>query len=163
MIEKKTYKDTLEAVKKLADVAQHLPKAVKECKDVVADFKKLEQAIASMKSPKNFVFHVTKDIIVNHTQIYQDMENLVNDYKKKNFYDFGLNLGNALYKILLGAKVIEISPVEAFDIDFVQGIQWPWSGKTKKAEEEIKITGKVILGLLVGFGEGVTDSVDQCI
>ena len=66
LLEKKTYKDTLEAIKKFADAAEYLPKAIKECKASYEAIEKLINAIESFKSPRSFIFHVGKDIIVNH-------------------------------------------------------------------------------------------------
>ena len=43
--------------------------------------KKLTTAIAAMSNPKDFAFHIGKDLVVNGKDIYREINTAVSDWK----------------------------------------------------------------------------------
>ena len=70
----------MKALKELAQVAKEIPDAVNACKSTYDSLADLVKAIEVLSSPKEFVFHVAKDILVNGVQIYHDVEVMITDY-----------------------------------------------------------------------------------
>merc|ERR1712083_1216580 len=59
-------------------------------------------AFKSMTSPMSFVFHVGKDLIVNGADIYHEIYASVSDFKAQKWGDFGVDIGTALHKLIIG-------------------------------------------------------------
>lgn len=64
-LEKKELQAYIEAMKELVDIAKDLPQAMKECGATEKDIEPIVEALASMKNPYTFAFHLGKDILVN--------------------------------------------------------------------------------------------------
>lgn len=56
-------------------------------------------------SPYTLAYHVGEDILINGVQIYHDVEGALTAYYSQDYYSFGLFMGNALSKTLLGKGV----------------------------------------------------------
>merc|ERR1719253_1114692 len=57
-----------------------------------------------MSSPSSFAYHVGKDIIVNHEDIYHEIVTAISDYHAQKWLDFGVQVGTALHKIIIGTS-----------------------------------------------------------
>mmetsp|Transcript_52725 Transcript_52725/g.94628 ORF Transcript_52725/g.94628 Transcript_52725/m.94628 type:complete len:451 (-) Transcript_52725:90-1442(-) len=101
---KKDATDVLAGLRKLSDALKAFPDALQDCKALEEDVKQVIKALMSMSSPHEFIYHVGKDLIVNHAAIYHEITTAIEDYKAKKFEDFGLQLGLALHKIIIGTK-----------------------------------------------------------
>lgn len=82
----------------------HVKPAITDCKGVVADLEKLEKMAAIFESPTSFIYHVGKDLIVNGSQIYHEIDDSVTQYKNQNYEKFGEDVGMALAKLILGEE-----------------------------------------------------------
>merc|ERR1712083_175820 len=80
-----------------------LPADLKACKAVESDIVQFVNAFKSMATPTSFAFHVGKDLIVNGANIYHEIYASVNDFKAQKWGDFGVNIGTALHKLIIGA------------------------------------------------------------
>jgi len=100
--EKKTATDVLNGLKLLAGAFEGLPADLKACKAVESDIVKFVSAFKSMATPTSFAFHVGKDLIVNGTDIFHEIYALVSDFKAQNWAAFGVDIGTALRKLVVG-------------------------------------------------------------
>jgi hypothetical protein len=73
-----------------------------DCSHIKADWAKLEQMAAIFKSPSSFAYHVGKDLIINHADIYHEVSAAIKDYDQKLWFDFGYQVGEAAAKTILG-------------------------------------------------------------
>ena len=70
--------------------------------------------ISIINSPRSFVYHTGKDLLINGVQIYQDIEGGLKDYKAEQWEAFGEDVGNGLAKLLLGEQEAEENNVFLF-------------------------------------------------
>eukprot|EP00931_Biecheleriopsis_adriatica_P078734 TRINITY_DN52156_c0_g1_i1.p1 TRINITY_DN52156_c0_g1~~TRINITY_DN52156_c0_g1_i1.p1 ORF type:complete len:491 (-),score=131.68 TRINITY_DN52156_c0_g1_i1:151-1572(-) len=103
-IKKKDAVDVLAGLRELSDALKELPVALQDCKALDADVKRVLTALRAMHSPHQFLYHVGKDLIVNHASIHQEISAAMEDHKAKRFEDFGIHIGLALHKIIIGSK-----------------------------------------------------------
>jgi len=101
--EKKTAKDVLNGLKLLSNAFEGLPADLKACKAVESDIAEFVKAFKSMATPTTFAFHVGKDLIVNGADIYHEIYASVNDFRARKWASFGVDIGTALHKLLVGA------------------------------------------------------------
>merc|ERR1711981_351370 len=95
LLEKKDAHDVLDGLGKLGSALELLPKAVQNCdaaaKDVKDEAPKLLRALEALRHPKEFAFHVGKDLIVNHADIFHEVGAAINDYRSQNYEECGRN------------------------------------------------------------------------
>jgi len=103
-LEKKTAGDVLKGLKLLAEALKEVPAEMKACKAVEADVEEIINALKTMASPTSFVSHVGKDLIVNGADIFHEVHTAVDDYKTQKWFDFGVQVGTALHKLIIGAE-----------------------------------------------------------
>merc|ERR1719150_3651480 len=101
--EKKKSKPVMRGLQELADALHELPDALATCKASASDVKQIAHALAQFHSPKSFVFHIGKNLIVNRHEIYSEITTSVNDYRAQKWSDFGVQVGLALHKLIVGA------------------------------------------------------------
>jgi hydroxypyruvate isomerase len=106
LLEKKDATDVLNGLGKLGSALELLPKVVDTCDDAAKDVKdeapKLFKALEALKHPKSFVFHVGKDLVVNHADIFSEVSAAIDAYHAQNFEECGKSTGEALSKLLVG-------------------------------------------------------------
>jgi len=95
----------LAGLKQLSEALDGFPKAMESCKAAAHDVEHIASALATLRSPKAFAFHVGKDLLVNHHDIFQEISTAVADYKSQSFKDFGVQVGMALRKLLVGLEI----------------------------------------------------------
>jgi len=103
-LEKKTAPEVLKGLKLLVAAFQGLPADLKACKAVESDVEEIVNAFKQMTSPSAFAFHVGKDIVVNHEDIYHEIMTAISDYHGQKWLDFGVQIGTALHKLIIGAQ-----------------------------------------------------------
>jgi len=102
--EKKDAYDVLKGLKALAGGLHTLPDALRACKAAESDIEQLVDALKQFSTPKSFAFHVAKDLVVNGRDIFSEIYQAVGDYKAGKFEDFGVSIGTALHKLIIGTK-----------------------------------------------------------
>jgi hypothetical protein len=50
-----------------------------------------------MATPKTFIFHIGKNLIVNGRDIYKETKTAVIDWDNKDYHDVGVNVGKMLF------------------------------------------------------------------
>merc|ERR1711933_10075 len=132
--------------------------------------------MGQIHSPKAFVFHVGKDLLVNHRDIFQEISTAVVDYKARNFTDFGVQVGMALRKLIVGdmltaagataakeAEFIAVGLVEGFvsDQPDLQTCVGHSGSSVKDVEEAVKdFEKKTASGVLAGLRK-LSESLDE--
>jgi len=101
-LEKNHSSGVLAGLKELAEALAPVPKAIGSCAAAAHDVEHLAAALASMRSPKAFAFHVGKDLLINRHEIFHEISTAVADYKAGSFEDFGVQIGMALHKLIVG-------------------------------------------------------------
>ena len=66
------------------------------------DFDNINLIASAWYSPLSFVFHDGKDLVFNGKDIYNYINEAVEFFKKKQYYNFGLKIGHASEKIFAG-------------------------------------------------------------
>merc|ERR1711907_359318 len=106
LLEKKDAHDVLDGLGKLGSALELLPTAVQKCDDAAKEVKdeapKLLKALETLKHPVEFAYHVGKDLIVNHADIFQEVSEAIDDYHAQKWEECGKSTGAALSKLLLG-------------------------------------------------------------
>merc|ERR1712167_96023 len=83
-------------------------------------------------------YHFGKDLLVNGKSIFNDVNSAITDYKAKDWYDFGVAIGDASAKTLLGAEEMQLSETvqgmtEAFGLKIDIGALLACIGEEDKA------------------------------
>jgi len=103
-LEKKTATDVLNGLKLLVEAFKELPADLTACKAVEADVKEIIAAFKQIHSPTSFAYHAGKDLVVNHEDIFHEIEAAIADYKAQKWLDFGVQVGTALHKLIIGVQ-----------------------------------------------------------
>merc|ERR1712078_131953 len=134
LFEKKDAHDVLDGLAKLGSALELLPTAVQNC-DAAA---KLVKALEALKHPKEFAFHVGKDLMVNHADIFRDVSASIDDYHAQEWENCGKDTGAALSKLLVGTNEMSLA-------------LWPWH-----RDDQWSV---LLKGVLEGFG--LTKDLDK--
>jgi len=100
----------LAGLKELGNVLQLVETDMKDCSAAKEDWPRLKALADVFKSPKNFAFHVGHDILVNGKDIFHEIEDSISEYKAENWEQFGLDVGTAAAKTILGDEEQEEEP-----------------------------------------------------
>lgn len=116
-----------------------------DCKHAEEEIMVVVHAIESLTSPWELVYHVGKEIIVNHKDIFHDVEGAIENWDSKSYENFGKNIGDII-ALLSGIKEPEheIFPVVN-------------SSDTKKTVELI------FEGILLGFMDKEAPDAMACV
>merc|ERR1711959_304611 len=93
-----------------------------EKKDAKAEAEKIEAALALMKHPLHFAYHVGHDLLVNRVDIFHEVDAAVTAYKGAQWEVFGQNVGAALNKLIVGTPtemLVALPPAEAKNVEEV--------------------------------------------
>lgn len=104
--EKETAKDVMEGLGELEHALHELPAAITACKADENTVKDIVNALSQFKSPIAFAYHGGKNLVVNRHDIYKEITTAVSDYKAKKWLDFGVQVGTALHKLIIGAEIV---------------------------------------------------------
>ena len=102
--EKETFDDTESGIKLLGAAVTLIPDAMTNCKDIVADFQKLVDMAEQFADPATFAWDVAESLVVNGVDIYHKVSSAVDYYHSSDYYNFGVEIGEALSEVLLGAE-----------------------------------------------------------
>ena len=90
--------------------------ALSEALQVKDEAPKLLKALEALKHPKEFAFHVGKDLIVNHADIFREVSASIDDYHAQKWEDFGKDTGAALSKLLVGTNEMSAAEDEMWPV-----------------------------------------------
>lgn len=79
----------IDGMKELADLFKQVKAGMSDCASIKADWEKLEKMVEVFDSPTSFAYHVGKDLVVNGSDIFKEIETAVTDYEARNWEDFG--------------------------------------------------------------------------
>eukprot|EP00429_Kryptoperidinium_foliaceum_P063443 CAMPEP_0176057478 /NCGR_PEP_ID=MMETSP0120_2-20121206/28628_1 /TAXON_ID=160619 /ORGANISM="Kryptoperidinium foliaceum, Strain CCMP 1326" /LENGTH=489 /DNA_ID=CAMNT_0017390989 /DNA_START=79 /DNA_END=1548 /DNA_ORIENTATION=+ len=95
--------DRLRGLRTLAEALHELPVMLKACKAIAEDIEEMQSALSQIHSPAEFAFHVGKDLLVNHHNIYGEVQAAVVAWHAHKFEGFGIQVGEALRQLTLGS------------------------------------------------------------
>ena len=102
--EKKSAKGVIDGLKEVAQMYKVAKDGMHECSKGKADWDKLDAMIKEWSSPWSFAYHVGHDLVVNGKDIYKEVDSSITAYKAKDWYNFGVDIGEASAKTFLGSK-----------------------------------------------------------
>ena len=94
--------NVINGLKAVGDLIKQVQAGMKDCSSTQADWARLKAMAEVMSSPKSFVYHVGKDLLINGREIYGEINTAVTDYDKQDWEGFGFNVGEAAAKTILG-------------------------------------------------------------
>jgi uncharacterized protein YecA (UPF0149 family) len=147
LIEKEDAKDVLDGLADLGKALETLPQAIATCKagaeDLKENGKKLEKALTLLEHPKEFVYHVGKELMLNGKDIFREVFAAKSDYDAKSYEAFGKDVGEVLAKLLLtdepSVELVSLSkPADpTYWMDVVKGVGEGFGfGATEQAVKE---------------------------
>lgn len=89
-------------IEMIGTIVQQLSTDLTDCEKIVADTTKLEDMAKTFKSPWSFAYHVGKDLIVDGSDIFHEIEESITNYDAGQYYEFGEDVGKALSLVLVG-------------------------------------------------------------
>jgi hypothetical protein len=104
LLEKKTPSSVLAGLKDLGKAYGALKDGLVKCKAAEAEIQAFVKAIEQFKTPEQFAFHVGKDLLVNGRDIYAEVKQAVADFKSQNYLNAGVQIGEALNKLIVGTE-----------------------------------------------------------
>ena len=114
-----------------------------DCSAVKADWEKIRAMEAIFANPASFEFHVAKDVILNHAEIGKNIVAAEEAYKNKEWREFGLHLGKAAAKTLLGSTKEELE---------FAGVQMPQEAPVEENTMTKEQFAQMIAGILESYG-----------
>jgi hypothetical protein len=102
-------------LKELGGIFQNVETDMADCSAAKEDWPRLKALAEVFKSPKTFAYHVGKDLLVNGKDIYHEINDSVTEYKAENWEQFGLDVGTAAAKTILGDE----EPEQEEDVEIV--------------------------------------------
>jgi len=99
---KETFNDVKAGIEKLGDAVTSVAADLDACKTAVADLENLDKMAKTFKSPLSFAYHVGHDILVDGTDIYNEISAGVTAYDGGDYHTFGYDIGKALSLVLVG-------------------------------------------------------------
>merc|ERR1719265_2354894 len=106
MIEKKDAHDVLDGLAHIGRGLETLPATIATCKEASEDLKgagaRLVKALATLRHPLEFAYHVGEDLVVNGKDIFEEVDDAVKQYKSVSWEAFGKDVGEAFEKLIVG-------------------------------------------------------------
>lgn len=99
--EKRDATDVLKGLRQVVEAFHAFPDALKVCKATEGDVAKITHALQQLGSPMQFAYHVGKNLFVNRHDIFTELDAALENYKAKQYHDFGFQLGLALRKLTI--------------------------------------------------------------
>jgi hypothetical protein len=96
--------NVMNGLKACGDLIKTVQAGMKDCSSTQADWDRLKAMAEVISSPKDFVYHVGKDLLINGREIYGEVTTAVTDYDKQDWEGFGFNVGKAAAKTILGQE-----------------------------------------------------------
>ena len=107
--EQETFSGVRDGIEMMGTIAESISNDLQNCEAVEPEFEQLIAMAEKFKSPLSFAFHVGKDLLVNGTDIYHDIEGAVTAYQGGDYETFGSDVGDALHAVFIGDSSVEIA------------------------------------------------------
>ena len=111
-----------EWIEDLGSALSALKDGLVQCKAAEGDIQNFVKVIEQFKSPLQFAYHVGKDLLVNGKDIYTEITTAVTDWKAQSYRDAGIQIGEALEKLLVGQVKVNAE---------FEGLRMAWDGMAK--------------------------------
>lgn len=89
-------------LQEIAAAVYEMPVAISACTSSPSTVAKLELAIEAFTDPWKFYFEVSRHLIINGVEIYDDINSSITEWDTGDYYTFGLYLGKAMSKMAFG-------------------------------------------------------------
>ena len=99
-----TLQGAIDGVKEVIQTVSDVQTTIGDCTGSGQAKTKLAEIVAVMKNAKSFEYHVGKDIMVNGKDIRSEIVEAIKDYKSGDFYNFGVQIGEATAKTVIGQE-----------------------------------------------------------
>lgn len=99
--------NVIAGLKEMGDLLATVKKGMTDCSATSADWARLEAMAKVIATPKDFVYHVGKDLWINGQEIFGDIEGAITDYDHQNWEGFGEEVGRAAAKTILGQEQLK--------------------------------------------------------
>ena len=99
---KETFNGVKAGIEMVGTVVKQLSTDLTDCKKITDDVSELEKMAKNFSSPWKFAYHVGKDLIVDGTQIFHEIDDAIKQYDAAEYYKFGEDVGTALSMVLVG-------------------------------------------------------------
>jgi glutaredoxin len=148
--EKKTIAGMKAGLQEVAQGLEGLKSAMTDCKSAEAEVQKLVKAMEQLKTPKELIYHVGKDLLLNHKDILAKVEDAVSSYKGGQWEAFGKDIGGIVADLVgVPSGVTGIVPMAKPVFDGTFGANCP----------PCKEFGSTVLKQLYA-ADGIADAVD---
>ena len=97
-----TTRGIISGLEDIAAAIYEIPVAITACATSPSTVNKLEMAIESFSNPWKFYFELSKHLIINGVEIYDDINTSLTEWDTGDYYTFGLYLGKAMAKMAFG-------------------------------------------------------------
>lgn len=95
-----TTESVIAGVKILGTALEALPAAIKDCESSFGELKDLIAAIEQLKDPRTLVYRISRSLILNGNEIWDEISATVADFKDGNYKDAGKNVGTILATLI---------------------------------------------------------------
>ena len=107
--EQEDFNGVKNGIEMMGTIAESISQDLQNCEAVEPEFEQLIAMAQKFKSPLSFAFHVGKDLLVNGTDIYHDIEGAVTAYNSQDYHTFGSDIGDALHAVFIGDSSVDIA------------------------------------------------------
>lgn len=99
---KHSFDGTKDGLMDLSNAFGTLPAFIEKCVPASVETAKVVEKMAlAFAHPLSLMYHVGENIIVNGQEIFADISKAMGDYQTGNWYDFGFEIGQASFKVIM--------------------------------------------------------------
>jgi len=103
-LSKRTFAGTADGLADLGHALEDLGHALEDCKSVTTLWSTITNWAHTFTNPISFAYHVGKDVLVNGSSIYNDIEGAISSWEAGQYEQFGEDVGDALAKVIVGME-----------------------------------------------------------
>lgn len=92
----------ISGLEEVASAISELPGAISACSSSARTVSKFELAIEAFINPWKFYFEVSRHLVINGIEIYDDIKISITEWDTGDYYNFGIYLGKAMAKMAFG-------------------------------------------------------------
>jgi hypothetical protein len=101
-LSKRTAASTASGLVDLGHAMEDLSSILGDCQEVTQLWSTINTWAHTFTNPISFAMHVGTDILVNGSDIYNDIEGAISTWENQDFEKFGEDVGDAMAKIIVG-------------------------------------------------------------
>jgi len=100
-LSKRTFSGTADGLVDLGHALEDLSHALEDCKSVTTLWSTINNWAHTFTNPISFAYHVGSDILINGSDIYNDIEGAISTWENGQYEQFGEDVGDAPAKIIV--------------------------------------------------------------